>query len=106
MTFALPFVAAGWLGRELSGLAAFSFTTTMFFLGRVKRDPFSRFCSWQPVAFLGEISYSIYLLQMVHLGWMEAWHGAVHVLWFAPVFTVTVRCRERYHLRHTELLFF
>jgi dTDP-4-amino-4,6-dideoxygalactose transaminase len=65
--------------RFMPGLAAFCFALTMFLLSG--RDGiFRSLCASAPLVFIGEISYSIYMLQ-----WF-LWVGSKHVLAKAPFF--------------------
>ncbi|MFZ2090845.1 MAG: acyltransferase [Pseudolabrys sp.] len=81
LTFALPFIVAGLLGREFPGLAALSFAATMILLSGTAREPFKDFCASRPMVFIGEISYSVYLLQwFVWIGWK---HGIAKIPFFA-----------------------
>lgn len=69
--FAAPFIASGAAGHELAGLAALCFAATMLLMsGRLRFEPFRALCGSGPLVFLGEISYSVYLLQwFVWIGW-------------------------------------
>jgi len=83
ITFAIPFVAAAIAGHELASLSAVSFAATVFLLsGSPSPDPFRYLCSTRVLVFLGEISYSVYLLQ-----WF-IWIGWKHVIANTPFFSV------------------
>jgi len=70
------------LTSEVFGLPALSFTAAVCFLAvSDKRDPFVRLCATRPLVFIGEISYSIYLLQ-----WL-VWIGWKHVIAKLPLFS-------------------
>lgn len=56
------------------GFAALCFTATVMLLFAPARDPFQRICSSRALVFVGDISYSIYLLQWV------IWIAWKHVL--------------------------
>jgi peptidoglycan/LPS O-acetylase OafA/YrhL len=78
IAFVVPFLASEFAGHETHGLAALCFAATVFLLAGDGRDPFKRLCATRPAVFLGEISYSVYLLQ-----WF-IWIGWKHVLAKAP----------------------
>ncbi|MBX9591853.1 MAG: acyltransferase [Hyphomonadaceae bacterium] len=79
--FVIPFLAPYVLPIRGFGLSALCFTATIYFLAQAdSRDPFARLCSWRPVIFIGEISYSVYLLQ-----WF-VWIGWKHVMARLPFF--------------------
>jgi peptidoglycan/LPS O-acetylase OafA/YrhL len=64
LAFAIPFAAFGVLGHEMLWLAIVGFSVVVFCLATdTSSDWLCRFCAWRPVAFIGDISYSIYLLQ-------------------------------------------
>jgi peptidoglycan/LPS O-acetylase OafA/YrhL len=64
------------------GLPALSFTAAVYFLAMSnKYDPFARLCTMRPLVFIGEISYSMYLLQ-----WF-VWVGWKHVIGKLPFFS-------------------
>ncbi len=71
LTFILPFIAADIAGHELAGLTALSFAVTVLLLSRpASWEPFARLCASRPLVFLGDISYSVYLLQwFIWIGW-------------------------------------
>ena len=80
--FALPFLVFYFSNLRGFGLPALSFTAAVYFLARSdKRDPFARLCATRPLVFIGEISYSIYLLQ-----WL-VWIGWKHVIAKLPLFS-------------------
>lgn len=80
LIFILPFLASYVADRFMPGLAAFCFALTMFLLSG--RDGiFRRLCASTPLVFIGEISYSIYMLQ-----WF-VWVGWKHVLAKFPFFS-------------------
>lgn len=82
ITLIIPFFASAAIGSEVSGLAAICFTATVFFLASPNAyDPFARLCSARPVAFIGVISYSVYLIQ-----WF-VWIGWKHVIARVPFFS-------------------
>ncbi len=88
IAFVVPFVASGLAGRELPGFAAVGFTTCMFLMSGSVNEPFRMLCSSRPLVFLGEISYSIYLLQwLVWIGWK---HGLAKLPFFASHLYVMV----------------
>lgn len=86
--FVLPFIASAWVGQALSGFAALCFAVTMVLLAGNREEPFKRLCSSKPLVFLGDISYSVYLLQwFIWIGWK---HGIAHLSLFAahPYFMI------------------
>lgn len=88
IAFVVPFAASGLAGRELPGLAAIGFTTSMFLMSGSLNEPFRIFCASRPLVFLGEISYSIYLLQwLIWIGWK---HGLAKLPFFAAHLYVMV----------------
>jgi len=74
LTFACPFMVAQFIGGEAAGITALCFATAMLLITAIERDMFRRICSTGPLVFIGNISYSVYLLQwFVWIGWK---HGA------------------------------
>lgn len=92
VVFVLPFVASYVVDRELPGLAAFCFAITMLLLcGRdMSVVSFRRLCSSKSIVFIGDISYSVYLLQwLVWVGWK---HVLARLLLFAGHPYLMVSC--------------
>lgn len=81
LTFFLPFIAAGFIGREFPGISALCFATTMLLMSGSARDPFRDFCASRPMVFIGRISYSIFLLQWFI--WIDWKHGIATTPFFA-----------------------
>ena len=80
--FAVPFLVFYFSNIRGFGLPALGFTAAVYFLAvSDKRDPFARLCATRPLVFIGEISYSIYLLQ-----WL-VWIGWKHVIAKLPLFS-------------------
>jgi len=80
--FALPFLVFYASDIRGFGLPALSFAAAVYFLAiSNKYDPFARLCTMRPLVFIGEISYSIYLLQ-----WF-VWVGWKHVVAKLPFFS-------------------
>ena len=70
--FALPFLSAYFADVRGFWLPALSFTALVYFLSQpnLRSDPFAKLCAARPLIFLGDISYSLYLLQwFVWIGW-------------------------------------
>ena len=80
LIFMLPFLASYAADRFMPGLAAFCFALTMFLLSG-RGGIFRSLCASTPLVFIGEISYSIYMLQ-----WF-VWVGWKHVLAKYPIFS-------------------
>ena len=82
LIFVLPFVLFYFADREMAGLAAFCFAATMVLLCNADESftSFRRLCSLKLLVFVGDISYSMYLLQ-----WC-VWVGWKHVLAKLPIF--------------------
>jgi peptidoglycan/LPS O-acetylase OafA/YrhL len=71
--FVTPFVAAYVAGGELPAASAGCFAFCILCLAVKSDEPFHRFCSSPPALLLGEMSYSIYLLQwFIWIGWKHA----------------------------------
>jgi len=81
LVFVLPFIASKFAENELPGLVAFSFAMVLFLLSGPGRDPFKALCASRPFVFVGNISYSVYLLQ-----WL-IWIGWKHVMAKLPFFS-------------------
>ena len=80
--YVLPFLIAYSKGATGFGIPAICFAAAIFFLAvSGPYDPFARLCASRPLVFLGEISYSVYLLQ-----WF-VWIGWKHVIARLPVFS-------------------
>lgn len=80
--FALPFLVFYWTGFGGFGFPALCFTASIYFLAiSPPRDPFAWLCMRRPIVFIGEISYSLYLLQ-----WF-VWIGWKHVIGKLPFFS-------------------
>jgi peptidoglycan/LPS O-acetylase OafA/YrhL len=82
LVFVLPFIASKFSGHDLPGLAALSFAVVLFLLSGTGHDPFKTLCASKPLVFIGNISYSVYLLQ-----WF-IWIGWKHVLAKLPFFSL------------------
>jgi len=81
LLFVVPFLVPAYGGHIEYWQVAFCFTLMVLLLASGSlRDPFNRFCASRPLVFLGEISYSVYLLQ-----WF-IWIGWKHVLAKMPFF--------------------
>lgn len=90
LAFALPFCVAGYFGDEIAWFSALSFALGLVFLASAKWDLFRLLCSSQPIRFLGEISYSVYLMQwFIWIGWK---HVLAKTSVFAPHPYVMAAC--------------
>lgn len=80
--FVVPFLILYQTHRPGFAIPAFCFTLLVYFMAvsDVRSDPFARLCATRPLVFIGEISYSIYLLQ-----WF-VWIGWKHVIAKLPIF--------------------
>jgi peptidoglycan/LPS O-acetylase OafA/YrhL len=80
--FALPFLVFYFCGTRGFWMPALSFTAMVYFLAAASgKDPFARLCATRPLVFIGDISYSVYLLQ-----WF-VWIGWKHVIARLPFFS-------------------